>query len=591
MNKEQTTSGIPQTPIRFLLYVSRPHLRWAVLAIMLVTVAQILSSSLPFILRELVDGFTMLTTVGEQVDLFLFWGVVYIMVLTISFIAWRLSGFIGMEWLTRANATAYERLYDYVSHHSSKYFSDRFAGSISNKVSHASDGVEHILERSLWGWYGELLSLFVSSALLFTVHYSLAVSFVIVFVALFVMNMYLVQKRRPHVVAYSAASSKLRGEGVDFLTNIAAVRQYARRSFEARRIFETITFRRIKDVYQWRLGEWATVANNIATILLIGGILLAVFSMFKNGSISAGDVVLVLVVLNRVVHIITFMGNMMNGFIRMYGEVEEGLTDTLRGHEVTDSPNAVVLNVKDGAIQFRSVSFSYEDEGVFKEFGLEIEAGQRVGFVGHSGAGKTTLVSLLLRQHDIDGGEILIDGQNIAEVTQDSLRESIAVVPQDPALFHRTLWENIAYGKPDATDSEIEGAARMAEAHEFINNLPKGYDTLVGERGVKLSGGQRQRVAIARAILKNAPILLLDEATSSLDSESEGAIQEALQKLMEGKTVVAIAHRLSTLRKMDRIIVIENGKIVEDGTHKELVKKDGIYARLWTHQAGGFLQD
>ena len=296
-------------------------------------------------------------------------------------------------------------------------------------------------------------------------------------------------------------------------------------------------------------------------------------------------------VLGRMTEAIVFIGSMMNGFIRVYGEIEEGLDTVLEDHEIADIPEAKSLEVDEAVLEWNNVTFNYGENKVFDEFDLTIPSGQRVGLVGPSGAGKTTFVSLLLRQHDLTSGAILIDGQNIAEVTQDSLRENIAVVPQEPLLFHRTIRENIAYGKPDATDNEIMAVARLAKAHEFIKDLPLGYDTLVGERGVKLSGGQKQRVAIARAMLKDAPILVLDEATSALDSESEVAIQQALHKLMVGKTVIAIAHRLSTLREMDRIIVLEGGKIVEDGSHDSLLQYGGVYARLWTHQAGGFLQE
>ena len=254
-------------------------------------------------------------------------------------------------------------------------------------------------------------------------------------------------------------------------------------------------------------------------------------------------------------------------------------------------PDATGLVVSKGEIAFNEVTFAYGEQGVFKDFSVTVPGGQRVGIVGPSGAGKTTFVSLLLRQHDLGGGAILIDGQDIAVVPLDSLRGAIAVVPQEPLLFHRTIRENIAYGKPGATQDEVKEAARRAEAHDFISALPQGYDTLVGERGVKLSGGQRQRVAIARAILKAAPILVLDEATSSLDSESESAIQTALQELMKGKTVIAIAHRLSTIRAMDRIMVIAGGAVVEDGTHTKLLAQGGTYARLWDHQAGGFIAE
>jgi ATP-binding cassette, subfamily B, bacterial len=242
-------------------------------------------------------------------------------------------------------------------------------------------------------------------------------------------------------------------------------------------------------------------------------------------------------------------------------------------------------------IDWNQVTFKFDGKFVFSDFNLNIPAGQRLGLVGHSGAGKSTFVSLLLRQHDLDAGSILIAGQDISDVTQDSLRQAIAVVPQEPALFHRSVRDNIAYGNPAATEEQIISAAKQAQAHDFIMDLPSGYDTLVGERGVKLSGGQKQRVAIARAMLKDSPILILDEATSALDSESEVAIQKALETLMQGRTVIAIAHRLSTLRKMDRVVVMEDGKIIEDGTHEKLTKSGGVYERLWQHQAGGFLLD
>lgn len=250
---------------------------------------------------------------------------------------------------------------------------------------------------------------------------------------------------------------------------------------------------------------------------------------------------------------------------------------------------AAESSVDKGLIVCSQISFKYDDNSIFTDFSLTINAEERVGLVGHSGAGKSTFLSLLLRQADLQSGFISIDGHNIKEVTQESLRRAIAIVPQEPVLFHRTLRENIAYSRPDASLAEVEEVAKKAYAHEFIINLEKGYDTLVGERGVKLSGGQKQRIAIARAMLKNAPILVLDEATSALDSESEVEIQKALHILMKGKTVIAIAHRLSTLREMDRIIVLKDGRIVEDGTHELLKEAGGTYQKLWQHQAGGFL--
>jgi ATP-binding cassette subfamily B protein len=262
---------------------------------------------------------------------------------------------------------------------------------------------------------------------------------------------------------------------------------------------------------------------------------------------------------------------------------------------ILDKPGSNDLKVKKGAIAFNKVDFSYQDddssENVFKQLDLTIRPGEKVGLVGTSGGGKTTLTRLLLRFDDIQGGSITIDGQNIAEVTQSSVRAAIAYVPQEPLMFHRSVAENIAYGNLDADPEAIIAAAKQANAHDFIEQLPKGYDTMVGERGVKLSGGQRQRVAIARAILKDAPLLVLDEATSALDSESEVLIQQALQTLMQNRTTIVIAHRLSTIQKMDRILVMENGHIAEQGTHQDLLKQKGTYARLWKHQSGGFLEE
>jgi len=312
---------------------------------------------------------------------------------------------------------------------------------------------------------------------------------------------------------------------------------------------------------------------------------------WQAGLVTAGDLVLMLAILATITGTLTRLGRAFNQTAKAYGKMSEGLSELIQEHEILDVKNAQTLRTDGGGVAWQDVDFNFGENAVFDNFNLSLEPGQRVGLVGASGAGKTTFVSLLLRQHDIHGGAITIDGQNIAEVTQDSLRQAIAVVPQEPLLFHRTIRENIAYGKPDATDDEIMVVAKKAQAHGFISELLEGYETLVGERGVKLSGGQKQRVAIARAMLKDAPILVLDEATSALDSESEVAIQTALHELMEGKTVVAIAHRLSTLREMDRIIVLDKGVVVEDGTHDELTKAGGIYQSLWEHQAGGFLQE
>jgi ATP-binding cassette subfamily B protein len=279
-------------------------------------------------------------------------------------------------------------------------------------------------------------------------------------------------------------------------------------------------------------------------------------------------------------------------FFEYVGNITDGVGVIIRPHEVTDAADARELVVTKGEIRFEDVEFAYPGGmEVFRGLTLAIQPGQRVGLVGFSGSGKSTLVNLILRLYDIQGGRILVDGQDIREVTQDSLRGAIAMIAQDPMLFHRSLLENVRYGRLDATDQEVQEAAQQAHAHEFIVSLPEGYNSLVGERGVRLSGGQRQRIAIARAILKNAPIFFMDEATSSLDSVTERHIQDSIEDLMRGRTAIVIAHRLSTIAHLDRIVVFHQGEVVEDGTHVELLARGGHYARLWSMQAGGFLPE
>lgn len=388
--------------------------------------------------------------------------------------------------------------------------------------------------------------------------------------------------------------SELNGAGADTLSNNHTVKTFAQEDQELSSLSKISDryrtayrkdFRYMSVEGSGRLAIMA--ATQIVAITLIAG-------MIKAGQMELGIAIFTIAYLQRVASNLFSMGEMINGYDKLFLQAAP-MTELLNTEtKLVDAPNAKALNVHKGEITFKDVDYSYsdaKDQLVIDGLDLTIPAGQKVGLVGHSGAGKTTFTRLLLRFADLTAGTLSIDNQDIAKVTQESLRRSIASVPQEPLLFHRTLRENIAYAHPEATKKQIIAAAKKANAYEFIERLPEGLDTIVGERGIKLSGGQRQRIALARAILKDAPILVLDEATSSLDSVSERLIQDALSELMEGRTSIVIAHRLSTIASLDRIIVMDKGRVTEDGTHSELLAKDGAYANLWKHQSGGFIQE
>lgn len=583
------TKEIPSTPLRFMWHVSSLHKRWLIGGLFVVGIAELVGTSVPYIFKSVIDVAGKVSLGTTTISDVWFWALMYPVAVAIVFVTWRGSGFIGMEWASRSNATVYKTLFSYLSRHSHSYFSDRFAGSLSSKISHASEGIQSLFEAFIWNYYPSMLSLIITVIYMWFSSKNVALIFLGLVVILVPVNILLARYRRPHVVKFSAQATKARGFAVDAITNMSAIRQFARMTDEQKEFNKHINEMRALNIKQWRISEWGLLLNNAIIVIFEAIILFVTVRLWIAETITIGELVMIVSLMMNIQNTLVFIGMSMNGFIRRFGEVQEGLTDILIPYDIIDERNAKKLRVSHGQIECKDVAFEYESTSVFKDFNLIIQPGERIGLVGSSGAGKTTFVSLLLRQHELEAGAILIDGQNIREVTQDSLREHIAVVPQESLLFHRSIFDNIAYGKPHATKGEVISVAKKAQAHEFISELKEGYDTLVGERGVKLSGGQRQRVAIARAMLKDAPILVLDEATSALDSESEVAIQKALHALMEGKTVIAIAHRLSTLREMDRIIVLESGKIVEDGTHDVLANAGGTYARLWAHQAGGFL--
>lgn len=478
--------------------------------------------------------------------------------------------------------------FDTLSNQSMTFHNNRFGGALVSQTSKFTSAYNQLMQTLTYSVIPSLASVILIICILAPlvfVYTIVIMAFLIIYVII-VYHMYLRLQRLNDKAA--GTQNRLSGQLSDSITNILAVKTSGREDYE-RQMFTNVN----KEVYQNELKRMkgSLFSGSVAASLIV--VLMAIMTVFITGGqplfgISAGTLILMFTYTNSLTMRFNMLTSVMQSVNQAFGDAHDMTVILDEPRLVADAEGAKDLLVSDGNIDFNNLSFSYIDDNapteVFSDLNLHIPASQRVGLVGKSGSGKTTITRLLLRLSDIQNGTVLIDGQDISKVTQSSLRQQIAYVPQEPLLFHRTIAENIAYGREDATIEEIRQAAKDANALEFIEKLPDGFDTITGERGVKLSGGQRQRIAIARAILTNAPILVLDEATSALDSESELLIQEALENLMQGKTSIVVAHRLSTVARLDRIVVLSDGGIVEDGTHEELIKQNGTYFSLWEKQ-------
>lgn len=485
----------------------------------------------------------------------------------------------------------YDRIYKHLVYQSSRFHADSFAGSLvaqTTRYVKAYQSLTDILVLNI----SQILILTVLSSVV-TAFYSPLLALVIISWSIFyiLLNLKLTKRRIILSKEVAKADTKITGYLADSIGNVGAIRSFAKEKEEISN-FKSLTSLKAKKHYIY----WVKAIKNDATFGLLMSLLqiiVLITSIFliQRNQLSIGAFVLTQVYITQIIANLWGLSGIMRN-------IEQQLSDASEMTEILEQPGEVKNNTnvklaaRRGEITLDNVVFRHadSDKKLFNGFTLKIKPGEKVGLVGSSGGGKTSLTKLLLRFSDIESGSIKIDGQDISEVTQESLRENITHVPQEPLLFHRSIAENILYGNTEASEAELLAVSKLAHSHEFIDLLPKGYDTVVGERGTKLSGGQRQRVAIARAMLKNAPILVLDEATSALDSESESLIQDALWNLMENRTAIVIAHRLSTIQKMDRIIVLDKGKIIEEGTHKELLTRNGVYSKFWQHQSGGFLE-
>ena len=544
----------------------------------------------PIFYKEIIDILSSSTGISNELSLNAIGVLMIILWIKIaSFIVYRLYDF----WAIALEMNIQEWINNFflqkLQYHSYKFFSENMSWSLISKFRKGVSAFEKLSDIFSWQILPFITNVTIILIIIGVQNIWISI-WIFIVILIFTRLQYVLYKYiHPYQEKANALDSEQGGLLSDLIINNHTIKLFASEKKEERKYaklnYDTAHARKI----QYHKSIWISGSSAVIWIILEIGIMYLAIRMWWNGTISLGIIVLLQTYILRLIDFLWGIGQTLRHTFIAISEASEILQIIDTPHEIQDK-SSKKLKLQHGAISFNNVNFSYGENQIFHDLNFHIKPGERVALVGESGSGKTTITKLLFRLYDIQKGEILIDDQNIAEVTQESLRSSMSMIPQDPILFHRSIRENIAYGKPNASDEEIIAAAKMARCHEFISHLKDGYETLVGERGIKLSWGERQRVAIARAILENKQIIVMDEATSALDSESEFLIQEAIEELMQNKTLLIIAHRLSTIMKMDKIIVMDQGKIAEKGSHKELLAKDnGIYKKLRNIQSGGFI--
>lgn len=576
----------------FLLSIVKPYKRYLALLAIIGLYWGIFQSAAPYVLKIIIDKAVSFN--GERHTLISElkpWALLYLSIWCFMAFFMRLLDWTKLKFFPSVRFDAVHILYRYLNQHSYQYFQNNFAGSLANKVSDLQGSVVSILT-IIDDSYAQIIGLCLAFIAMFLVHPIFALIFflwVLAFIGIALLCFKNI-KNLSHLFALS--KTLVIGKIVDGVTNITNIRLFARASYENEEIdkgmLKTIGDDRNMQYYILKMR----VFWDISMIALIAGEFYLLITMYAKGDVTVGDFSFILSLSMTMFFCLWYLASQFVTFAEEVGKCNQALSILSHPHDIVDIKNARELKVLEGMITFDSVYFSYGNgKQLFHDKSIVINPREKVGLVGLSGSGKSSFVNLILRLFEPQSGCIKIDGQDISKVTQSSLRENISIIEQSPSLFHRSLLENIRYGNLTSSFEEVVEASKKANCHEFISDLTEGYDSLVGERGIKLSGGQRQRVAIARAFLKKSPILILDEATSSLDSITESLIQKSLNELMRNKTVIIVAHRLSTLAKMDRLLVFDSGQIIEDGCHQQLLDKKGHYFNLWNKQIGGFIPD
>ena len=584
---------LSRSPWRFALYFYLKS-RNTLAAIFVFEAAQATCTILlPYAVKEIIDAVTQANQTGADIFTASKDGLILFALLNLGIVLFsRASGAMLVLTGPFLRAEIRKSLFSYLQHHSHRYFISHFAGSLASRIAEVSMSSMHALWTITFDFYPLVIKSLVALIILFNASGELALVLTL-WLAIYIYVSYLLARRcRVYAQDFAEARSLVTGKVVDSVTNVMNAKMFARRQYEEDYLTDYLNHEvdhALRTYWYMEKLRWFQFTAAMVLMVAMVGYALKIWS---EGIMTVGEFSMVAGLAIMLIEAARGLSRSFLEFFEYLGNISDGVSVFVQSHEIIDKPEAPVLQVTRGEIVFDDVSFIYQ-EGlqVFANLSVTIEPKQQVGLVGFSGSGKSTFVNLMLRLFEAQGGTINIDGQNILDVTQDSLRENVSMIPQEPQLFHRSLMENIRYGRLEASDDEVIEAARKAHAHEFILQTEQQYESLVGERGVKLSGGQRQRIAIARAILKDSPILILDEATSSLDSVTEKKIQLGLENLMQGRTVVVVAHRLSTISHMDRILVFDQGKIIEDGSHQQLLLRDGHYAHLWNMQAGGFLPE